>query len=140
MCSKGPTRKRWYRRIRAVAQGEALFGPAIAARLHTFFATPQPATLLPVFPDLTERERDVLTLLAQGLNNGDIARQLHISPKTVRNHCSNISGELPVVDRAQAIIRPAGMLGWVKRPFLLPPQLYYLVATLKKRLAITAIG
>ena len=102
---KGADQEEMLRVIRAVAQGEALFGPAIAARLHTFFATPQPAALLPVFPDLTERERDVLTLLAQGLNNGDIARQLHISPKTVRNHCSNIFSKLQVVDRAQAIIR-----------------------------------
>lgn len=102
---KGADQEEMLRVIQAVAQGEALFGPAIAARLHSYFTAPKPETLAPTFPNLTEREQQVLALLAQGHSNGDIARQLHISPKTVRNHCSNIFSKLQVVDRVQAIIR-----------------------------------
>jgi DNA-binding NarL/FixJ family response regulator len=57
------------------------------------------------FPELTKREREVLELIAQGQNNPEIARNLVISPKTVRNHVSNIFNKLQVADRAQAIIR-----------------------------------
>jgi DNA-binding NarL/FixJ family response regulator len=99
---KGANQDEMLRVIRAVAQGEALFGAPIAARLRNFFAAPRPQQ---VFPELTEREREVLTLIAQGYNNADIARQLVINIKTVRNHVSNIFSKLQVVDRAQAIIR-----------------------------------
>ncbi|HRQ39118.1 MAG TPA: response regulator transcription factor [Chloroflexota bacterium] len=102
---KGADQEEMLRTIQAVARGEALFGPAIAARLQSYFSQPRPAALPEAFPDLTERERELLALLAQGYNNADIARQLHISQKTVRNHCSNIFSKLQVVDRAQAIIR-----------------------------------
>jgi DNA-binding NarL/FixJ family response regulator len=57
------------------------------------------------FPQLSERERDVLDLIAQGLNNTDIAARLVLSQKTVRNHVSNIFAKLQVADRAEAIIR-----------------------------------
>jgi DNA-binding NarL/FixJ family response regulator len=60
---------------------------------------------LETFPELTEREREVLKLIAQGRNNGDIAKTLVISPKTVRNHVTNIFSKLQVADRAEAIIR-----------------------------------
>jgi DNA-binding NarL/FixJ family response regulator len=108
---KGADQEEMLRAIQAVARGEALFGPAIAARLQSYFAAPKPDAPPEAFPDLTEREREVLELLAHGLNNGDIAHKLHISRKTVRNHCSNIFSKLQVVDRAQAIIRAreAGM-------------------------------
>jgi DNA-binding NarL/FixJ family response regulator len=99
---KGADQEELLRVIRAVAQGEALFGAPLATRLMNFFAAPRPAQ---VFPELTERERDVLNLIAQGHNNADIARQLVISVKTVRNHVSNIFSKLQVADRAQAIIR-----------------------------------
>jgi DNA-binding NarL/FixJ family response regulator len=99
---KGANQDEMLRVIRSVAQGEALFGAPIAARLMNFFAAPRPQQ---VFPELTEREREVLTLIAQGYNNADIARQLVINIKTVRNHVSNIFSKLQVVDRAQAIIR-----------------------------------
>jgi DNA-binding NarL/FixJ family response regulator len=102
---KGADQEEMLRTIQAVARGEALFGPAIAARLQAYFSLPKPNAPSELFPDLTEREREVLELLAQGFNNGDIARQLHISQKTVRNHCSNIFSKLQVVDRTQAIIR-----------------------------------
>ena len=94
--------------IRAVANGGAIFSPAIASRLMQYFSTLQAA---PVFPELTEREREVLILLAQGYTNTTIAQRLSLSSKTVRNHVSNIFSKLQVVDRAQAIIvaREAGL-------------------------------
>ncbi len=93
---------------RAVAQGEALFGSAIAHRLMTFFSSlsPAPTSAPPLaFPELTEREREVLSLIAQGHNNAEIAERLTLSPKTVGNHISNIFSKLQVADRAQAIVR-----------------------------------
>jgi DNA-binding NarL/FixJ family response regulator len=90
------------RAIETVARGEAVFGPAIARRLFDFFAKSSAAY---PFPQLTEREREVLDLLAQGRSNSDIARRFVISAKTVRNHVSNIFTKLHVADRAQAIIR-----------------------------------
>lgn len=102
---KGADQEEMLRTIQAVARGEALFGPAIAVRLQSYFAAPRPGAPPEAFPDLTERERELLALLAQGFNNAEIARQLHISIKTVRNHCSNIFSKLQVADRAQAIIR-----------------------------------
>ena len=90
------------RAIRAVGDGEAIFSPGIAERLiHYFTASPS----APVFPDLTERERAVLGLIARGLTNGAIAERLSLSPKTVRNYITEIFGKLQVADRAQAIIR-----------------------------------
>jgi DNA-binding NarL/FixJ family response regulator len=99
---KGAKQEEMLRVIRAVAQGEALFGAPIAARFMNFFSTPRSPE---VFPNLTGREREVLTLIAQGYNNAHIARQLAIHIKTVRNHVSNVFGKLQVADRAQAIIR-----------------------------------
>lgn len=101
---KGAGQEEMERTIQAVARGEALFGSAIASRLMNFFAGPKPADG-PLFAELTEREREVLTLIAQGVNNGEIAHRLSLSVKTVRNHVSNIFSKLQVVDRAQAIIR-----------------------------------
>jgi DNA-binding NarL/FixJ family response regulator len=92
------------RAILAVGHGEAIFSPAIAARMMTFFAN-QPAQSTALFPDLTESERKVLRLMAQGLSNDAIASQLAFSPKTVRNYISNIFSKLHVADRAQAIVR-----------------------------------
>jgi DNA-binding NarL/FixJ family response regulator len=91
------------RAIRSVAEGHAIFGPRVAERMIGFFSaansSPQP------FPDLTEREREVLELIAQGLGNAEITKRLVVSPKTVRNHVSNIFNKLQVADRAQAIVR-----------------------------------
>jgi DNA-binding NarL/FixJ family response regulator len=91
--------------VAAVAGGEAHFGPEIARRLMGFFSAPKPAAPSEAFPELTAREAEVLDLIAQGLNNQDIARRLYLSPKTVRNHVSNIFLKLQVADRAQAIVR-----------------------------------
>jgi len=93
------------RAVQAVGRGEAIFSPAIANRLIDFFATPHPSVPKDVFPSLTEREREVLGLIAQGHANPEIARQLSLSVKTIHNYVSNIFSKLQVADRAQAIIR-----------------------------------
>ena len=92
------------RAILAVGRGDAIFSPAIATRMMSFFSA-RPAQLIPAFPELTESERNVLRLMAKGLNNDAIAQQLAFSPKTVRNYISNIFAKLQVADRAQAIVR-----------------------------------
>lgn len=100
------------RAIRSVADGEAIFSPGIAERLMNYFATPPAASGgtswqggNAVFPELTEREREVLALIAKGLTNNAIAERLVLSPKTVRNYITEIFSKLQVADRAQAIIR-----------------------------------
>jgi len=101
---KGASQAETLRAIRAVGNGEAIFGPAVAARVMRYFAVPRPAGPQ-VFPELTEREREILQLIGQGRTNEAIAEQLVLSLKTVRNHVSNICGKLQVADRAQAVIR-----------------------------------
>lgn len=93
------------RAVQAVAGGEAIFGASVARRVLDWFAAPRPAAVLAVFPGLTEREHEVLDLIAAGRSNGDIAAALVLSPKTVRNHVSNIFAKLQVADRAEAIVR-----------------------------------
>jgi DNA-binding NarL/FixJ family response regulator len=93
------------RAIRAVGSGEAIFSPAIATRLMDFFAAPRPAVPKEIFPTLTEREREILQMIARGRTNNDIAKELALSSKTVGNYVSNIFSKLQVADRAQAIIR-----------------------------------
>ncbi|MCI0551801.1 MAG: response regulator transcription factor [Anaerolineae bacterium] len=106
---KGADKAEMLKSIRAVAEGEALFGPAIATRLLNFFHdTPsQPKSKSPPtpFPELTEREREILTCIARGDTNDEIAERLSISLKTVRNHVSSIFNKLQVTNRAQAAIR-----------------------------------
>jgi DNA-binding NarL/FixJ family response regulator len=91
--------------IRAVTSGEAVFGSGVAERIIGFFSLPRPAVPRRAFPELTEREEEVLSLVAQGKSNQEIARRLFVSLKTVRNHVSNILLKLQVADRAQAVIR-----------------------------------
>jgi len=101
-----------------VTSGEAIFGPAIARRLMAFFAAPRTSLAPQAFPELTEREREILELIARGLNNLAITQRLVLSPKTVRNHVSNIFSKLQVADRAEAIVRAreAGMGGERREP------------------------
>ena len=101
------------RAIRAVGQGEAIFSPAVASRLLDYLTTPVPNAGALEFPQLTDREREILELMAQGLRNTDIARRLVLSPGTVRNYVSSIFLKLQVADRAHAIIlaRRAGLGG-----------------------------
>ncbi len=93
------------RAIQAVGRGEAIFSPAIANRLIDFFASPHPAVPREMFPTLTNREREILALIAQGHSNAAMAQQLTLSVKTVQNYVSNVFSKLQVADRAQAIIR-----------------------------------
>jgi DNA-binding NarL/FixJ family response regulator len=102
---KGANYAEMLRAIKAVGNGEAIFSPGIATRLTNFFADIRPASSPQVFPELSDREREVLDLIAQGHKNSEIAKRLYLSPKTVRNHVSNILSKLQVVDRTQAIIR-----------------------------------
>lgn len=100
---KGSEREEVMRAIQAVGRGEAIFSPAVARRLMDYFARlrPEPTT---VFPELSEREREILELVADGLKNAQIAARLSLSPKTVRNHVSNILSKLQVADRTQATV------------------------------------
>jgi DNA-binding NarL/FixJ family response regulator len=112
---KGADRTELTRAIRAVASGEAIFGPDVARRLMAYFAdAPIRAT---AFPELSERELEVLELIARGMSNQQIVDRLVISPKTVRNHISNIFSKLQVRDRAEAVVRAreAGMGGEAPR-------------------------
>lgn len=89
--------------LRAVAHGEAIFSQAVAGRVLAFFAQPQPTPH--AFPALTDREREILGLIAQGHPNPSIARALSLSPKTIANYVSAIFTKLQVADRAEAMIR-----------------------------------
>jgi DNA-binding NarL/FixJ family response regulator len=100
---KGSNPNEIVRAIGAVGNGEAIFSPAIARRLLDFFASPHPAAL--PLPELSDREREILTLIVQGHTNQAIAAHLVLSLKTVRNHVSNIFSKLQVADRAHAILR-----------------------------------
>jgi len=108
---KGADRAELTRAIRAVASGEAIFGPDVARRLMAYFA--DAPVRAPAFPELSERELEVLELIARGMSNQQIVDRLGISPKTVRNHISNIFSKLQVRDRAEAVVRAreAGMGG-----------------------------
>jgi DNA-binding NarL/FixJ family response regulator len=103
---KGARQDEVLRAIRAVGEGEAIFSRGIASRLLESFNTTQPPVAPPsVFPELSEREREVLQLLARGEKNAAIAQRLVLSPKTVRNHVSTILRKLQVLDRTQAAVR-----------------------------------
>ena len=91
--------------LRAMAQGEAYFGPEIAKRIMGYFSSPKPAPASEAFPELTPREVEVLDLIARGTSNQEIASRLYLSQKTVRNHVSNVFLKLQVAGRAQAIVR-----------------------------------
>jgi DNA-binding NarL/FixJ family response regulator len=106
---KGADQEQIRAAIRAAANGEIIFGTQLAARMLAYFTAG--ATAPQVFPQLTDREREVLDLVAQGRANAAIAAKLGLSQKTVRNHVSNILTKLQVADRAQAIVqaRDAGL-------------------------------
>lgn len=93
------------RAMQAVGNGEAIFSPAIANRVLTYFSNPPAVMPKQVFPELTERERTILGLIAKAENNGEIARHLNLSLKTISNYISNIFSKLQVADRAEAIVR-----------------------------------
>jgi DNA-binding NarL/FixJ family response regulator len=109
---KGAEQQEIERAIRAAAAGEAIFGPQIALRVVAHFARGSGSSAA-AFPSLTEREREILEMVAAGKGNATIAHELVISLKTVRNHVSNIFTKLQVSERAQAIVkaREAGLGG-----------------------------
>jgi DNA-binding NarL/FixJ family response regulator len=106
---KGAGREETLQAIRTVAAGGAIFSPGVADRLLRYFAVPPPGlagTAWPEpFPELSEREREVLELIAAGLTNAAIAERLSLSLKTVRNHVSAVLGKLQVGTRTEAIVR-----------------------------------
>lgn len=103
---KGADKAEILRAIRAVYSGEAIFGPAIAQRLSSYFSSLRgPAGYEVPFPELTDREREILGHIARGRTNQEIADHLVVSLKTVRNHVSSIFAKLQVADRAQAAVR-----------------------------------
>ena len=108
---KGARRAEITRAVQAVGAGEVIFGPGIADRMMAYFAGARSRPTADAFPDLTDRERVVLGLIAEGKENGEIARQLDLSIKTVRNNASNIFNKLQVAHSAQSIVkdREAGM-------------------------------
>jgi DNA-binding NarL/FixJ family response regulator len=98
------------RAIRTVASGEVIFGGGVARKVLRYFAIGSKGAAEP-FPELTDREREILELVATGANNASIARRLFLSEKTVRNNVSNIFTKLHVADRSEAIVkaREAGL-------------------------------
>ncbi|MDQ5853285.1 MAG: response regulator transcription factor [Chloroflexota bacterium] len=103
---KGASHGEMLQAIHAVAAGAAIFSPEIAVRMAAFFAAMGPSAAPPsLFPELSERERTILEMIAQGRKNAEIAAELVLSEKTVRNHVSNILSKLQVADRAQAMVR-----------------------------------
>jgi DNA-binding NarL/FixJ family response regulator len=108
---KGAVQDETLRAIRAVANGEAILGPVIAVRLQSFLTAPPTADPNDAFPQLTERELEVLGLLADRMTNAEIAAKLFLSQKTVRNYVSGIFAKLQVADRAEArlLARAAGL-------------------------------
>jgi len=101
---KGARQAELLRALRTVADGGAVFGPAIARRMVGFFEAAASASATP-FPNLTAREREILDLVARGWSNQQIAAQLGLSIKTIRNHMSSVFTKIQVVDRAQAIVK-----------------------------------
>ncbi len=105
---KGASQNDVVHAIRAAARGHVILGPGAAERLLDRLNTPTGSV---VFPQLTARERDVLSLVANGQNNTTIGQALHLAPKTIANHVSNILTKLQIADRAEAIVaaRRAGL-------------------------------
>ncbi|MEI5584888.1 MULTISPECIES: response regulator transcription factor [unclassified Agromyces] len=109
---KGAGQEEIGRALASVAAGQAVYGPEVARRLRSFFTGRAAAGASAVpFPGLSDREREVLGLIAEGASNADIARRLFLSDKTVRNYVSSIFAKLGVDSRAAAIVtaREAGL-------------------------------
>jgi DNA-binding NarL/FixJ family response regulator len=102
---KGADRTEILRAVLGVAAGEAVYGATVARRIINFFTGAEREYTAQIFPQLTDRERDVLDLVAAGLGNHDIARRLLLSEKTVRNHVSTIMTKLHVRDRAAMVAK-----------------------------------
>ncbi|MFI5427909.1 response regulator [Aeromicrobium sp. UC242_57] len=101
---KGASPDEIERAVRAVANGEVLLGPQVAQRAATYLTGARTKGVRP-FPELTDREREVLDLVARGLDNATIARRLVLSSKTVRNYVYGIAAKLDIEGRPQLMIR-----------------------------------
>lgn len=114
---KGADKDDVVRAVQAAAAGEIIFGHGVANGIRQLLSSPRPAAPNRSFPELSEREVDVLDLIARGMRNADIAAELYVSEKTVRNHVSNIFSKLGV-DRNEAIVRArdAGLGGRPPNP------------------------
>lgn len=108
---KGADRAEIRRALEAMANGEVVFSSGIASRVLSFFASGPAKPVLTPFPLLTDREREILDLVARGLTNAAIAQRLVLSSKTVRNHVSNVLTKLQAASRAEAVAqaRDAGL-------------------------------
>lgn len=102
---KGAPRGELVRAVRTVAGGGAVFSPTVAARLSTYFSAVHELPGRAAFPQLTDRERQILDLIARGYSNRRIARELVLAEKTVRNHVSHVFAKLQITDRAAAVVR-----------------------------------
>ncbi|MGP3948717.1 response regulator [Streptomyces sp. 7N604] len=102
---KGAPRNELIRAVRMVAGGGAAFSPTVAARLSSYFSAIHEMPGRAAFPQLTERERQILVLIARGYTNRQIARELVLAEKTVRNHVSHVFSKLQITDRASAVVR-----------------------------------
>lgn len=103
---KGAGQEEIGRALASVASGQAVYGPEVARRLRSFFTAGSAAVgAATPFPGLSEREREVLDLMARGEGNAGIARRLFLSEKTVRNYVSSIFTKLDVDSRPAAIVR-----------------------------------
>lgn len=102
---KGTLKAEILRAIQTVSGGGVVFGAAIAQRMMRYFAGIKPIESSDLFPELTDREREILGMIAEGRSNNEIAQRLVLSGKTIRNHITNIFSKLQVADRAQAIVR-----------------------------------
>lgn len=102
---KGATQDEIRTAVDAVRAGQVIFGPGVAAQVLGFFSGARPSTPEVPFPELSEREREVLDLLAAGRRTAAIAEALFLSPKTVSNHLTSIFDKLQVAGRAEAIVR-----------------------------------
>lgn len=101
---KNSTNVQLVRGVHVVAAGESIFSPDVATRISALLSRPPDRDHYP-FPDLTVREREVLDLLAAGMQNSAIARKLNLASKTISNYISNIYAKLRLADRAEAIVR-----------------------------------
>ena len=104
-CIKGAGKAELLHAVRTAAAGGGVFSPAVADRLGAYFASLSAVPGQVAFPQLTDREREVLDLVARGHDNRRIARELYLSDKTVRNHVSNVLAKLDCEDRSTAIAR-----------------------------------
>jgi DNA-binding NarL/FixJ family response regulator len=114
---KGADQDAIRRAVHAAAAGEAVFGAGVATRVLDFM-TGVPQAAAPAFPQLTDREREVLEFIAQGRTNTTIAARLGLSEKTIRNNVSGILAKLQVADRAGAIVlaRDSGLGHGLRTP------------------------